>query len=201
MRSSWRLLRPFQKKILPGRPILKDWLPASSAARQHFLPENIVDSGIAFWRRRHFTKRIRSMVWKRKMEGPRFLARWRNRVTSWTYILLTSKYEVPVIQLGGRGATVTGHWPAEHLTNVSTKDSPWLITLQRGWRRVGNHVSRHGPFCMLNVAAWVRLLLLRRVRSTQDRGSIPVTRNSVLNIPVTQKSQYIPGICPSQTDR
>ena len=48
---------------------------------------------------------------------------WPN--TSRTYVLLPSKEQVRVIQVVIRAAIVTAHWPAEHFTNVSTKDGPW----------------------------------------------------------------------------
>ena len=39
------------------------------------------------------------------------------------YILLPSKWEAPVIQLGSRVATVTAQWAVELFTNVSTEAS------------------------------------------------------------------------------
>ena len=43
--------------------------------------------------------------------------------TTWTYVWLTSKYEVSVIQLGNRAATVSAHPTTKHFAIVSTTDS------------------------------------------------------------------------------
>ena len=37
------------------------------------------------------------------------------------YLLLTTKYEIPMFPLGSRAATVSAHQPAEHKNKLSTK--------------------------------------------------------------------------------